>query len=105
MPLSPAARSALEAAAPALEDDYKSPEAFFAALTKSSRVTLVKYIAEQRADAANAAKYYNQLRARQESVAATTMERYNSLKSPDRQRTERGAHEVPSPIMADKENP
>ncbi|MEQ1918093.1 MAG: hypothetical protein ABL955_02760 [Elusimicrobiota bacterium] len=103
--LPPAARSALEASAPALEEDYKSPEAFRAALTKSSRVTLVKYIAEQKEAAANAAKYYNQLRARQESVAATTMERYNTLEPRDGPRTERGAHDVPSPIMADQENP
>ena len=58
---------------------------------------------DERERAANAAKHYNALRGRQESVAATTRERYNILEPRDGVRTERGIDAVPMPFGLDKE--
>jgi hypothetical protein len=100
-----AARSKLEAEAPALKAEYASMAAFQADVLKASSKTLLRYVADAKEGMENAAKHYNQLRARQESVAATTMERYNILESRDGMRTERGIDTVPSPLGVDKEKP
>lgn len=91
---------------PALKENYDTEAAYVAAL----RLTSVKSLHEARADAQtameNSAKHYNQLRARQEAVAATLSERYNGLSSPGASRTERGMYAVPSPVFGpDKETP
>lgn len=99
--LSAAARQKLEAGAPALKTSYPNAEAFRADLMRSSRATLDSYLQGAKTAAAGAAKHYNQLRARQEAVAATTQDRYNSLVPRDGVRTERGIDAVPSPLGTD----
>lgn len=99
--LGAAARKRLEAAAPALQKSYPTAEAFRADLMRSSRATLETYLRDAKTAAVDAAKHYNQLRARQESVAATTQERYNSLVPRGGVRTERGIDAVPAPLGMD----
>lgn len=99
--LGAAARRKLEAAAPPLGKSYPTAAAFRAALAQSSRATLESYLQGSKTAAADAAKHYNQLRGRQESVAATTRERYNSLVPRDGVRTERGIDAVPPPLGTD----
>lgn len=99
--LSAAARRTLEAGAPALQKSYPTAEAFRADLMRSSRATLDSYLQDSKTAAVGAAKHYNQLRARQEAVAATTRERYNHLAPRDGVRTERGIDAVPLPLGAD----
>lgn len=99
--LDAAARKRLEAAAPALQKSYPTAEAFRASLVRSSRATLESYLHGAKTAAVDAAKHYNQLRARQEAVAATTQERYNSLLPRDGDRTERGIDAVPLPLGMD----
>lgn len=98
-----AARRKLEAGAPALKSSYKTYASFQADLLKASSATLESYLKDERERAANAAKHYNALRARQEAVAATTRERYNILEPRDGVRTERGIDAVPAPFGVDKE--
>jgi len=101
--LSAAARKRLEAAAPALQKSYPTAAAFRTDLMRSSRATLESYLQGAKTAAVDAAKHYNQLRARQESVAATTRERYNILEPRDGVRTERGIDAVPMTVGMDKE--
>lgn len=98
-----AARKKLESEAPALKESYKTAAAFRADLMRASSKALESYLNDSKAAAANVAKHYNALRARQESVAATTRERYNILEPRDGVRTERGIDAVPAPFGVDKE--
>lgn len=99
--LGAAARKNLEAAAGPLGKSYPTAAAFRAALPQLSRATLESHLQGAKTAAADAAKHYNQLRGRQESVAATTRERYNSLVPRDGARTERGIDAVPLPLGPD----
>lgn len=102
--LSAAARKKLERSAPALKKSYPTAEAFRADLMRSSTETLDSYLQGAKAAAANSAKHYNQLRARQEAVAATTRERYNALMPREGMRTETGIDAPLSPLGPDQED-
>jgi len=97
--LTPAARGPLESSTKPVKPSYATAEAFRVDLLTVSSKALRANLADAKTAAENAAKFYNQIRIRQEAAAAVTMDRYTKLEPRDGPRTQRAPRGVPSPVV------